>query len=172
MQPYFEQGLELGRSFVQPQYWGKRSLDYLWFGIGAFIRKYPKYRYLFGPVSLSDTYPDEAKQLIIAFYSTYFGATRPCAQATIPFVRKNNETTHFTGTDYKTEFTHFKHVLSSMGYAVPTLYKQYCDIAQREGVTFHGFNIDPDFNNCVDGLVMVDVTQLKPKKYRRYIATD
>ncbi len=29
MQPYFEQGLELGRSFVQPKYWGKRSLDYL-----------------------------------------------------------------------------------------------------------------------------------------------
>ena len=29
MQPYFSQGLELGRSFVQPQYWGKRSLDYL-----------------------------------------------------------------------------------------------------------------------------------------------
>ena len=35
MTPYFAQGIELGRSFVQPKYWGKRSLDYLWYGIGA-----------------------------------------------------------------------------------------------------------------------------------------
>src|SRR5690606_6274967 len=34
MDHVFERGLELGRSFVQPRYWGKRSLDYLWFGIG------------------------------------------------------------------------------------------------------------------------------------------
>ena len=169
MQPYFSQGLELGRSFVQPQYWGKRSLDYLWVGIGAFIRKYPKYRYLFGPVSLSDTYPDEAKQLIIAFYSLYFGAPLPYAQATIPYVRKELTSTQFNGDDYKTEFTHFKHVLANMGYAVPTLFKQYSDIAQPEGIHYHAFNIDPNFNNCVDGLVMVDIQMLKAKKYKRYI---
>lgn len=40
--PYVKQGLELGRSFVQPKYWGKRSLDYLWFGIGAFLAKHQK----------------------------------------------------------------------------------------------------------------------------------
>ncbi|MFQ3236439.1 MAG: putative hemolysin [Paraglaciecola sp.] len=50
MVPYFKQGLELGRSFVQPKYWGKRSLDYLWFGIGAFLQRYPNYHSLFGPV--------------------------------------------------------------------------------------------------------------------------
>ena len=38
MTPYFKQGIELGRSFVQPKYWGRKSLDYLWYGIGAFIR--------------------------------------------------------------------------------------------------------------------------------------
>lgn len=172
MQPYLAEGLELGRSFIQPQYWGKRSLDYLWYGIGAFIRKYPKYRYLFGPVSLSDTYPDEAKQLIIAFYTLYFGASKPCAEAIIPFVRKQSERLQFNGNDYKSEFTQFKHVLANMGYAVPTLYKQYCDIAQLDGVKFHAFNIDPEFNHCVDGLVMVDIQQLKPKKYQRYIAED
>jgi putative hemolysin len=42
-QDLFAHGLELGRSFVQPKYWGKRSLDYLWFGIGAFLSRYPKY---------------------------------------------------------------------------------------------------------------------------------
>ncbi|MFP3458172.1 GNAT family N-acetyltransferase, partial [Psychrobacter sp. SIMBA_152] len=53
MSPYFKQGIELGRSFVQPKYWGRKSLDYLWYGIGAFINRYPQYRYLFGAVSVS-----------------------------------------------------------------------------------------------------------------------
>ena len=46
-----------------------------------------------------------------------------------------------------------------MGFSVPTLFKQYTEIANPEGVRFHGFNIDPDFNFCVDGLVMVDIQQ-------------
>lgn len=46
------------------------------------------------------------------------------------------------------------------------------NIAQLDGVKFHAFNIDPEFNHCVDGLVMVDIQQLKPKKYQRYIAED
>ena len=49
------------------------------------------------------------------------------------------------------------------------LFKQYSDIAQPEGIHYHAFNIDPNFNNCVDGLVMVDIQMLKPKKYKRYI---
>jgi hypothetical protein len=56
-----------------------------------------------------------------------------------------------------------------MGFSVPTLFKQYTEIANPEGVRFHGFNIDPDFNFCVDGLVMVDIQQLTSKKYARYI---
>ena len=48
MQPIMQQGLELGRSFVQPRYWGRRSLDYLWYGTGAFLRQHPEYRYLLG----------------------------------------------------------------------------------------------------------------------------
>ncbi|MGB0733725.1 MAG: lysophospholipid acyltransferase family protein, partial [Pontibacterium sp.] len=65
MDTYFEHGIELGRSFVQPKYWGRRSLDYLWYGIGAYLRKNPNVRYLFGPVSLSNTYPKAAKDMLV-----------------------------------------------------------------------------------------------------------
>ena len=56
-----------------------------------------------------------------------------------------------------------------MGVAVPTLYKQYTEICHPEGVQFLSFNIDPDFNDCIDGLVLVDITQLKEKKKQRYM---
>ncbi|MDR2452136.1 MAG: hypothetical protein LBE85_10340, partial [Candidatus Accumulibacter sp.] len=31
------------------------------------------------------------------------------------------------------------------------------------------FGVDPDFNDCIDGLVLVDISLLKPTRYRRYI---
>lgn len=169
MVPYFAQGLELGRSFVQPRYWGKRSLDYLWYGIGAFVRKYPHYRYLFGPVSLSDTYPEKAKQAIIHFYQCYFGTNEPGATAKIPYLLKEPPAIDFVGEDYKADFADLKHYLQSMGLNIPTLFKQYTELTNTGGASFHAFNIDPEFNNCIDGLIMVDLEQLKKKKRERYI---
>lgn len=165
----FNQGLELGRSFVQPRYWGKRSLDYLWVGIGAFIQRYPQYRYLFGPVSISGAYPAPAVQLLIDFYSIYFPPNYNYALPLTPVVPKDPPMVHFTGNNYKKEFTLLKHTLANMGVNVPTLLKQYADVAKPGGVCFACFNRDPDFNDCVDGLVVVDITQLTPKKAQRYL---
>ncbi len=72
MKPYLEQGIELGRSFVQPKYWGRKSLDYLWYGIGAFIKNYPQYRYLFGAVSVSNALPEQAKAMLVHYYQHYY----------------------------------------------------------------------------------------------------
>jgi putative hemolysin len=68
MSNYFYRGLEVGRSFVQPKYWGKRSLDYLWFGIGSLLKRNPQYRYLFGPVGISDRYSAVAKNMLVWFW--------------------------------------------------------------------------------------------------------
>ena len=165
----FEQGLELGRSFVQPRYWGKRSLDYLWFGIGAFLNQYPKYRYLFGAVSLSNAYPQPAKDLIVQFYSTYFPAKFGHAKCKRPYQMSQEIIHTFTGNDYKAEFTQLKHLLANMGVNVPTLYKQYSEVCKDGGVAFLGFNVDPDFNDCIDGLVVVDLETLTTKKRKRYL---
>src|SRR5690606_35389588 len=60
--PRIAEGLELGRSFVVPTYWGSRSLDYLWQGIGAYLQCQPGIRYLFGAVSISAALPREARE--------------------------------------------------------------------------------------------------------------
>ena len=176
MDEMMQQGLELGRSFVQPKYWGKRSLDYLWYGIGAFIRKNPEFRYLFGPVSISDNYPAAAKDLLVYFYSLYFGDNDNKASALLPYrlheERKEELAAFFSGENYKEDFKVLKSSLKHLGCAVPTLYKQYPDICEPEGVSFLDFNIDPDFSNCVDGLVMIDLQQLKEKTRKRYIEVE
>jgi putative hemolysin len=176
MQPYFEKGIELGRSFVNPKYWGKRSLDYLWYGIGAYLQRYPEIRYLFGPVSLSNTYPDLAKALITRFYQHYFPDNEGLAKAYFPYqptaAEQANVDLILQGEGYKTDFVALRQQLSNMNVTVPTLYKQYADVCEADGVRFIDFNIDADFGYCIDGLVMVDLHSLKPAKRKRYLGKE
>ncbi len=170
MQTYFDHGLELGRSFIQPKYWGKRSLDYLWFGIGAFLKTRPHYRYLFGPVSLSNDMPDAAKDLIVHFYQHYFPSEKYLASANRPYPSLQYTSDIFSGNNYKADFIQLKSMLADMDTQVPTLYKQYTDVFDEGGVQFLSFSIDPDFNDCVDGLIMADMHKIKVKKRQRYMA--
>jgi len=170
--PYLDQGLELGRSFVQQKYWGKRSLDYLWYGIGAFLSRNPQYRYLFGPVSISNAMPQMAKELLIFFYKLYFTDTgnQPCSRNPFRFsLPVTDLASSFAGNNYRQDLIHLKSLLGSMGVSIPTLYKQYTELCSPGGVVFLDFNVDQDFGNCVDGLVVVDIHQLKANKRKRYI---
>lgn len=173
MKPYFEQGMELGRSFVQPKYWGKRSLDYLWYGIGALISKNPNYRYLFGAVSLSDGYPQEAKDMIVHFYATHFPAKETTVEALYPYEISESKLpalqAMFPGEDYASEFTLLKKSLKKHDCTIPTLYKQYADLGEPGGVAICASGLDITFSNAIDGFVMVDVWKLKPAKRMRYI---
>ena len=73
------------------------------------------------------------------------------------------------GEDFDAEQALLKERLAVIGLKIPTLYKQYADVCQAGGVRFCGFNIDPNFNHCIDGFVMVDTALLKLKKRKRYI---
>ena len=173
MTPYFKAGIELGRSFVQPKYWGRKSLDYLWNGIGAFINTYPQYRYLYGAVSVSNTLPEQAKAMLVYYYQHYYGAKQTIAIPNNEFKLTEQQRlqceTLFCGNDVKEDFVELKHVLANMGAQVPTLFKQYTELCEPGGVQFLSFSIDPEFNNCIDGLVLVDLEKVKEGKAKRYL---
>ena len=130
--PRIAEGLELGRSFVAPEYWGSRSLDYLWQGIGAYLQRHPQVRYLFGAVSISGALSREAREQLVAYYSRYYGAdalgrddalatsNRPFAYFAAP--------PSFGDLDAATAFGVLKANLAAHGASVPVLYKQYTDL--------------------------------------------
>jgi hypothetical protein len=161
MAPYLNQGIELGRSFVQPKYWGRKSLDYLWYGIGAFIKNYPQYRYLLGAVTVSNTLPEQAKAMLVYYYQHYYKNSKELAKPNNEYKLSEQQLTQcqtvFNGTDIKDDFIEIKHTLAIIGAQVPTLFKQYTELCNPGGVNFLSFSIDPDFNNCIDGLVLVDL---------------
>jgi len=165
--------VELGRSFVQPAFWGTRALDYLWQGLGAYLRRHPQVRFLFGPVSISGSYPEAAKALLVWFYGHYFGNPAQAATPRLPFLlsRQQLDWCHrlFSGNDPEQDFRTLKSTLGQYGVSVPTLYKQYTELCEPGGVQILGFNRDPDFQNCIDALILVDLSLLKRQKYQRYV---
>ena len=170
MRDILEHGIELGRSFIQPRYWGRRGLDYLWSGIGAYLARYPHYRYLFGPVSISGGLPPAARDLLVAFYRLWFPAMHPLAASRRPYPASLPEVlAQFGGEDYVEDLTRLKSLLGNLGCGIPPLYKQYSELCEPGGVQFIDFGSDPAFNNCVDGLVLVDLCYLKANRYQRYI---
>jgi len=169
-----ERGIELGRSFVVERYRDRHSLDYLWQGIGCFLRKYPQQRYLFGPVSLSGAFPQLAKDLIVQFYTRYYSPTQRLALPNHSFTPSTDGQLLFqqlveANPDQQAVFREVKAHLKQLDCAIPPLFKQYSELCEAGGVQFAAFSVDPDFNNSVDGLVIVDLLKLKPAKRERYI---
>ena len=166
--PRIAQGLELGRSFVIPEYWGSRSLDYLWQGIGAYLRRHPQVRWLFGAVSISAALPREAREQLVAYYSRYYGDGGDAAASLRPF-RYVATPPDFGDLDADTAFGVLRANLAAHGATVPVLYKQYTELCEPGGSRFLAFGVDPDFSDSIDGLIEVDLARISPKKRQRYL---
>ena len=128
---------------------------------------------MFGPVSLSNSYPKVAKDMLIWFYSHYFNDAEDLGRSFSPYhldeETLSNMERIFVGDNYKADFRILKEQLEFLGVSVPTLYKQYSELCEEGGVRFLDFGVDADFNYCVDGLVLVDINYVKEKKRLRYI---
>jgi putative hemolysin len=154
------QSLELGRSFVVKEYQRKpMPLFLLWKGILFFMLKYPENRYLIGPVSISNNYSKISKELIIKFImANHFDWS--LGQK----IRPRNSY------KFKTENPNLKVLMETMEHDInkldktigdvdalnsglPVLLKKYIKLNAR----IAGFNVDPKFNNCLDGLIILDI---------------
>lgn len=168
-----EDAIELGRSFVQPKYWGSRALDYLWQGIGAYLSHNPQVKYMMGPVSISGSFPKNAQEALVYFYTLYFGSKHTMVKAKSPYhlteYVQNEFQSLFCGDNYIEDFKRLKDYLKAFDVTVPTLYKQYSELCEEEGVEFMDFGIDSEFNNCIDGYILVDINKIKESKRQRYI---
>lgn len=170
---YLTQALELGRSFVAPNYWGKASLDYLWQGLGAYLAHHPEVRYVIGPVSMSADYPKELKDILAYFYRHYYPCNEPLAEAHHPYdlsaTRVAELEQKFGNRNREEAFDYMQQCFQELGYKLPVLFKQYAAIYEEGGFQSIVFSVDPDFGDCLDGLCMGDLSKLKPSRRKRYI---
>jgi putative hemolysin len=159
-QPVLSQSLELGRSFISEEYQKKTiPLFLLWKGIMVFLLRNPEYRYLIGPVSISNDFSKFSKSLIVEFIRKYFSDEK-YSEYIIPrkdFVVKPDKAIDrniFIDTS-ESDINKIEKIIIDIepGYRLPVLLKKYLEINGR----IIGFNIDPKFNYCLDGLLILDL---------------
>ena len=170
---YLENSIELGRSFIQKKYWNSNALHYLWLGIGSYIAKHNNVKYLFGPVSISNNYPDITKQMIVYYYNKWYGCNDNLVMSKNRFQISskvaNEFMEDFKGESASGDYAILKNSLKQYGYTVPILYKHYANLCDADGIKFLDFGVDADFNNCIDGLILIELDKLKEEKRERYI---
>jgi putative hemolysin len=154
-----KQAIELGRSFIVKEYQRKPlSLFLLWKGILYFLLKNPEYRYLVGPVSISNRFSNFSKSLIIEFIHTHYFNHKLAAyiRPRKPFVPD------FGNVDKDILFESAKDLnkLDKMikdaeisDYRMPVLLKKYLQLGGKIAC----FNIDPKFHDSLDGLMVMDL---------------
>jgi hypothetical protein len=158
--PSLEQSLELGRSFIVSEYQKKpMPLFMLWKGILYFLLKHPEYRYLVGPVSISNRFSNFSKGMIIKFimenyYNPDIGKHIKPRTKFVParFQDVDTDIIMESSNDLN-KFDKFIKDVDTSNYTMPVLLKKYLKLNGK----IVGFNIDPKFNNALDGLLFLDL---------------
>lgn len=169
--------LEVGRSFVRPEYQKSYApLLLLWKGIGSFVAATPRYRVLFGAVSISREYSDLSRQLIastlqqgrlISELSRMVTARTPLRLK--PLSVRGCEPAG--GLPAALDLEDVAAMVADIELArreVPVLLRHYVNL----GGKFLGFNIDRDFSDVLDGLVLVDLLETEEKTLERYMGKE
>jgi|WetSurMetagenome_2_1015567.scaffolds.fasta_scaffold06104_1 putative hemolysin len=163
--PVMRESLELGRSFIVKDYQRKAiPLFLLWKGIMIFLLRNPEYRYLIGPVSMSNEFSRFSKSLIVEFISTYFFDKEKARYITPKrefLVKPDKLIDREIFIDAaEADINKIEKIIMNIepGYRMPILLKKYLEINGK----IIGFNIDPKFNDCLDGLIILDVYNTPP----------
>lgn len=172
-----DNALELGRSFIRPEY--QRSyapLLLLWKGIGHFLVANPQYRYLFGPVSISSDYSSNSRQLMASALTRNYliDELAKLVQPRLPVSLSPLPIKGFPAAETAPLLQDMEEIstlvadLETDGKGIPVLLRHYLSL----GGKLLAFNLDPDFGNVIDGLLLVDLQQTDRKQLQRYMGRE
>jgi putative hemolysin len=168
-------GLELGRSFVRPEYQkGYLPLLLLWKGLGHYVAAFPQYKILFGPVSISKDYCTSSRELMVTYLRKRHG-DQNLSRAVRP--RRRFRGRKAAGCDPRNfssllaDIDELSSVVSDVEpdhKGVPILLQQYLHLGGR----ILEFSVDRKFANVLDGLIVVDMTEASRRSLNRYMGPE
>jgi len=167
-----EQSIEMGRAFIVGEYQQKpMPLFLLWKGIVHTTLRYPEHKYLIGGVSISNQFSDFSKSLMIEFMKSHFydPYVAQYVQAKKEYkVQLKDADKDFVFNEAEADLNKFDKLIEEVepgGLRLPVLIKKY--IKQNARVV--AFNVDPLFNNSVDGLMYIRIADLPESTVRPVI---
>jgi putative hemolysin len=163
--------VELGRSFVRSEYQRQSMpLFLLWKGIGTFMLL-RGHRRMFGPVSISNDYNSMSKELIMEFLERHRMSTpfAPLVTPRHPPARRDIASwTDRERAEMTSDIVHVERLIEEIERgqrAVPVLLRHYLRLNAR----LLAFNVDPDFGEVIDALMLVDLAQIDERIIRHYV---
>jgi putative hemolysin len=160
--PILKKSLELGRSFIRKEYQLKPlPLFLLWKGILKFLIDNPRYRYLIGPVSISNSFSKFSKSLIVDYINrNHFDHelaqyVKPRKKFKVDFENIDTDAL-LSGEDTFKNLDALISEVETRNMKVPVLLRQYIGLNAK----IISFNIDPKFADCLDGFLVLDLEKV------------
>ncbi len=158
-----ENTIEMGRAFIIREYQQKpMPLFLLWKGIVHVTLRYPEHKYLMGGVSISNQFSDFSKSLMIEFMKSHYYDPY-IAQYIYPKkeykVKLKDGDKDFVFDATKADMQKFDKIIDEIepgALRIPVLIKKYV----KQNARLVAFNVDPKFNNAVDGLMYIKVADI------------
>lgn len=155
--------IEMGRAFIIKEYQQKpMPLFLLWKGIVHTTLHYPEHKYLIGGVSISNQFSEFSKSLMIEFMKSHYYDPY-IAQYVHPKkefkVKLKDADKDFVFNETESDLNKFDKIIDELEpgtLRLPVLIKKY--IKQNARVV--AFNVDPLFNNAVDGLMYIRISDI------------
>lgn len=161
--------VELGRSFIRVEH--QRSFQpllLLWRAIGEYVARNPQYRYLFGPVSISNSYQKASRVLMADTLLRLVGMPElaSLAKPRHPFIHL--PVNGLPRPESIEDMESWIADLEPTGEGMPVLIRQYLKMGGR----FATFHVDHSFGETLDGLIVVDLIRTEAKFRERYLGRE
>ena len=162
------ESIEMGRAFIIKEYQQKpMPLFLLWKGIVHTTLRFPKHKYLIGGVSISNQFSSFSKSLMIEFMKSHYydpyvaQYIRPKKEFKVKLKDADKD---FVFDETKADLNKFDRVIDELepGLRIPVLLKKYI----KQNAKVIAFNVDPLFNNAVDGLMYIKISDLPESTVR------
>ncbi len=178
---YLPYTIELGRSFIQPNYQSTVSssktqlfaLDNLWDGLGSLVINHPNVKYFFGKVTMYTDFNQRARDMILYFLNKQFkdkeNLITPINALGIntPIKELNNI---FVGEDYKEDYKILLQNVRSLGENIPPLINTYMNLSPT--MRFFGTALNDHFGNVEESGIMVTIDDIYENKKERHLSID
>ncbi|MDB5016142.1 MAG: hypothetical protein JWQ84_974 [Mucilaginibacter sp.] len=160
--PILKKSIELGRSWIRKEYQLKPlPLFLLWKGILKYVMDNPRYRYLIGPVSISNSFSNFSKSLIVDYINrNHFDHelaqyVKPRKKFKVDLGSIDTDLL-MAGEDSFKGLDNLISEIETRNMKVPVLLRQYIALNAK----IISFNIDPKFADCLDGFLVLDLEQI------------
>ena len=174
---YLPYTLELGRSFVRPEYQSSRAgakaiyvLDNLWDGLGSLTVVNPDIKYLFGKVTMYPSYIEACRDMILYFMNKHFPdhdkLVSPITALHTDYEAADMERL-FTGADFKSDYKILNAEVHKYGLSIPPLVNAYMSLSPT--MRMFGTAINDEFGNVEESGILLAVSEILEEKKRRHI---